>query len=77
MQNDYQNNMDASIRKAMALAKTPAGQQLLSALQKSGSDEVRAVMERAASGDLQEAKKAAATLLNNPEIRALMEQLGR
>lgn len=77
MQEHDNRSMDFSIQQAMALAKTPAGQQLLAVLKKSGGEDARIAMEKAAAGELQEAKQAVSALLNNPEIRELLKQLGR
>ncbi len=74
---DYQANSGLDIQKAMALAATPAGQKLLQQLQSQRGAEVQTAMEQAASGDLEAAKKALAGLMASPEIRALLEQLGR
>lgn len=67
---------DFSIEKAMRLAKTPAGQQLIEALKKNDSGQLKSAMDLAASGDYSKAKEAMSAMLNSPEIKKLMEQLG-
>ena len=70
-----QNNQDA-IRKAMQLAQTTDGQQLMKLLQSMGGAELQAAMDRAAAGDYTAAKKALSCILSNPEARRLLQQMG-
>jgi hypothetical protein len=72
---DMQNNQDA-IRKAMQLAQTAEGQQLLRLLQSTDGAGLQAAMDRAAAGDYTAAKKALSGILNNPEARRLLQQMG-
>ena len=70
-------NADFSIQDAMKLAQTPAGQQLINMLRQQDSPELRTAIDRAASGDYASAKNALSALLDNPEIKNLLGQLGR
>lgn len=71
-----QNNPQAK-QELFRLASSPAGRQLIAMLQNSGGTDLQKAMEKAASGDYTEAKKAISSLLDNPEAKKLLEQLGR
>ena len=68
---------EQDLRKAMAMANTPAGQQLLALLRQTGGTAMQQAMEKAAAGDLTQAREALSTFLNNPEAKKLLKQLGR
>lgn len=68
---------DINMRKAMELAGSPAGQQLLALLQKNGGAEFQQAMAKAALGDYDAAKQALISVMNTPEAKQLLEQLGR
>ena len=70
-----QNNPDA-IREALRMANSPAGQQLMKLLQRSGGQELNQAMNKAASGDYEEAKKLLNTLLRDPQARQLLDRMG-
>ena len=65
-----------SIQQAKELAQSAAGQQLIKLLQRQGGEELRAAMEKAAAGDYSSVQKAISSLMQNPEARKLMEQMG-
>ena len=65
-----------SAQDAIALAKSPAGQQLIAFLQRSGGDEVRQAAQFAASGDYTQAQQMLSGLLKDPEVMRLLSQLG-
>ena len=65
-----------STEEIMALASSPAGQQLLALLQQSGGSQLQQAMGRAAAGDLAGAKELLSPLLSDPRILALLGQLG-
>lgn len=71
------NRNDKAIEEAMRIAKSPAGQQLLQLLQQTGGDQLRQAMAKAAAGDYAQAKDAISQLLENPEAKKLLSQLGR
>jgi len=72
-----ENFDEHTIRKAIALANSPAGQQLLTMLRQSGGNTIQQAMEKAAAGDLNQAKEALSAFLNTPEAKKLLNQLGR
>jgi len=76
MENKFANNPNL-VQEAMKIASTPAGKQLMALLQKQGGNDLQYVMEKAVAGDMAQAQKAIASLLNNPEARKLLDQLGR
>ena len=65
------------LAKLMRLAQSPAGQQLLSALQKSGGAEFQQAMGKAAAGDYTKAQKAVLAFLATPEAKKLLKELER
>jgi hypothetical protein len=65
-----------SIQQAMKMAQSSAGQQLIKLLQANGGQELRIAMEQAAAGDYTNAQKAISCLMQNPEARKLLDQLG-
>ncbi len=67
---------EQAIREAMRLAKTPAGQQLLNMLQQNSSEDLRRAMEKAATGDMSQAKLAVSAMLKDPQVQKLLEQMG-
>ena len=71
------NSQDFSMQEALRLAKTPAGQQLLAMLQRADAEKIRQVMDQASAGDMDQAKKSISALLDTPEAKALLAQLGR
>ena len=70
-----QQNPEA-IREAMRLAATPQGQQLLNLLQKSDPAQLRLLMQSAAAGNADQAKAALQAILQDPQAKKLMDQLG-
>ena len=68
---------DKAIEDAMRFAGTPAGQQLLNMLQQSNNPALQQAMQKAAEGDFQQAKQAMSALLQDPQIKKLLEQMGR
>lgn len=68
---------DKAIQDAMRLAGTPAGQQLLNMLQRSNDPALQQAMQKAAAGDFQQAKQAISALLQDPQVKKLLDQMGR
>ncbi len=66
-----------SMQEAMRLASTPAGQRLIQHLQQTDSSNLQAAMNQASSGDYEAAKKILSQMISSPEVKKLMEQLGR
>lgn len=69
------NNQD-TIREAMRMAQTPAGQQLIQMLRSQNSQDLQTAMERAAAGDYAAAKQALSAILSNPDAQKLLSQMG-
>ena len=65
------------IQEAKRIAAPPAGRELIRLLQKQRGTELQQAMERAAAGDYSGAQKALSVLLQDPETKKLLEQLGR
>ena len=74
MEKNFQN---FSVQEAMKLAKTDAGKQLIALLQQQNGKEIQNAMAQANAGDFSQAKQALNAILQNPEARALLQQLGR
>lgn len=72
-----ENSNQFSVSDAMRLASTPAGKQLLALLQQKGGNELNAAMAEAASGNYDRAKLLLSAIMENPEAKALLNQLGR
>ena len=71
------NGQSFSMEEIMRLASSPAGQQLMQMLQQSDPAALRQAAQKAASGDMVSAKAAMSALVQNPEVKKLLEQLGR
>lgn len=69
-------NNQEYIREAMKMANSPAGQQLLRLLQQSSGQSLQQAMNSAASGDYESAKRTLNALLNDPQARKLLQQMG-
>lgn len=63
------------MQQLMKLARSPAGQQLMEALKRSGSADVEKAAAAASSGNLDQAKKAISGLLESAEIQKLLKTL--
>lgn len=68
---------DSQLQQIQQLANSPAGQALMKALQGKDSDALRRAASSAAGGDLDRAGKDLSALLEDPQIRELLSQLGR
>ncbi len=66
----------AAVQKAMQLANTPAGKQLIGMLQQSDPAAIQKAMQQASAGDYAQIAKTLAPLMASPEIQALMKQMG-
>ena len=65
-----------AMEEAMRLASSPMGQQLLKMLQQSGGPQLNHAMEKAAGGDYTAARAILTNLMQNPQAKALWEQMG-
>lgn len=70
------SDFDHAIQEARKLAATPEGKQLAALLQQLGGHDMQQAMDRAAAGDMTQAKQAISALMQNPEARQLLEKLG-
>ncbi len=69
-----QQNPDMT--QLLQIAQSPAGQKLIAILQQSGGSQLENAIKKASSGDYADAQKTIASLLNNEEAQALLQQLG-
>ena len=60
----------------MKIARSPAGQKLIAMLQSGSQADLNAIASEAAAGNMQEAGRKLATLLNTAEAQNLLKQLG-
>ena len=71
------NSDNMSMQEALRLAKSEAGQQLFAALRSRDSTAMDRAIEQAAAGDYAQIKDTLSELLASPEIKAMLEQMGR
>lgn len=71
-----ERNSEFSMQDAMRLAQTPAGRQLLALLQQQNSAELQRAIGYAAAGDYKNAQTLLSSMLDSPEAKALLDQLG-
>lgn len=71
-----EQNQQFSMEQAMALAKSPAGRQLLNILRQKGGQDLAKAENLATAGDMDGAKKALSSLLEDPQVRKLLKDLG-
>lgn len=73
-----QKNSDHfSMENAMRIAQSKEGQQLLSLLRSGNSKALDTAMSQAAAGEYGQAKQTLSSLLSSPEIRSILEKMGR
>ena len=70
------NSQDFFVQEALRLAKSPAGQQLLTMLRQTDSGQIQQAINQANKGDYQSAQQTLNTLLASSEAQALLQQLG-
>lgn len=63
------------IQKAMRLASSDTGKQLLSLLQSTQGDALQGAMDQAAAGNYDQLKKTVQELLSNDQARQLVEKM--
>ncbi len=71
------NSRDFSMQEALRLAQSPAGQRLLALLQASNPQMIQQAAGQANSGNFQQAGQTLQSLLSDPEVQRLLQQLGR
>ena len=74
MEKNFQN---FSVQEAMKLAETDAGKQLIALLQQQNGAQIQSAMAQANAGNMDAARQALSSILENPQARAMLEQLGR
>ena len=70
------NSQDFSMQEALRLAKSPAGQQLLAMLRQADSGQLQQVIHQANAGEYTAAQQTLQSLLDNPNMQNLLQQLG-
>lgn len=73
MQNDPKQ---FSMEEAIRLAGTPAGRQLLNLLKSSTDVDMHKARKAMESGDLEQAKKSLAGLMQSPDVLKLLKEMG-
>lgn len=68
---------DFSIREAKRLLNTPAGQELSALLQKADGETLRQAAAQASSGNYAQAAQTLQSLMDTPQVQALLKQLGK
>lgn len=71
------NSNEFSMQDALRLAQSEVGQQLYAMLKSQNAEVVSKAMEQAASGDYTQVKETLSTLLSSPQIRSMLEKMGR
>ena len=61
----------------MRIMQSPEGQRLMVLLRNTDSAALDSAVSSAQSGDMEAARSALSQILNTPEVRALLKQLGR
>ena len=67
---------DFSMQEAMRFVNSPAGQQLLALLQRSGNEDLQKAMQLAAKGELIQAKDALKGISQDPQVQRLLKKMG-
>ena len=70
------NSNDFSMQEATRLARSPAGQQLLSKICQSNSAQMDEALQQFQAGNYDQAKQLLAPLLSSPELQELIRKLG-
>lgn len=70
------NSSKLSMDEARRLAETPAGKQLVSKLQSADPKAMEQALGQLAAGNAENAKELLLPLLQDPQITALLQQLG-
>ena len=64
------------IPQLIQLASSPAGQRLLAYLKQSDENTIQQAADHAKNGDLSQAAQLVSKLLQDPQAKALLQQLG-
>ena len=71
-----EKNQNFSMDALMKLAKSPAGQQLLAMLRQADSGQLQQAINQANAGEYTSAQQTLQSLLDNPNVQDLLQQLG-
>lgn len=63
------------MEEALRMAKSPAGQQLLTMLQQSESGKLQQAIDHASAGNYSQANNILQALLSSPDAKKLLQQL--
>ena len=69
-------NQDFSMEEVMGMAKSPAGQQLLSMVKQGDNEKLQQAMSHAQSGDYAQASRILKDMLSSTEAQKLIKELG-
>ncbi len=75
MQKKSDDFSEISLQKAMAIAKSDSGQQLLQLLQSQNGDALQAAMDQAAAGNYAGVKNTLNQLLASEDAQALIKRM--
>ncbi len=67
--------MQYDLSELMQLAQSPAGQQLLSLLQRTGGNTLQEAVNQASAGNFDQAKQVLSSLLASGEAQVLLKKL--
>ena len=70
------NPNNFSMLEAMRMAKSPAGQQLLTLLQQSDPETFQKAMAQASAGDFSQISQTLAPMLASEDVKKLLQQMG-
>ena len=71
-----EKQQNISMQEAMRLAQTDTGKQLLQLLRQQNGQQLQTAMDQAAAGDYESVKKTMSSLLQNEQVKQLLQQLG-
>ena len=68
--------MEPDMNRLLRMARSPEGQQLLRLLQTSSPEALRTAAAEASKGDMEKAGRSLSPLLEDPQVKALLDKLG-
>lgn len=75
MANFPDNFSTSDMQQMMRLAQSDTAKKLFSLLQSTDSQQLQAAMDQASAGNLQAAKAALGSLLEDPQVKRMMQKL--
>lgn len=70
------SDFEQTLQEARRLSGTPEGRQLAALCRQLGTPELQQALNRAAAGDLTQARQLLSALMQDPQAKQLLEQLG-